>query len=340
MSTMHTVDADLVSMMTAVFADHRRKAGPWTGGIDLDLWADLDRLGLIRLTGAASSGGSGGSWFDAAALLTAATRHGIHLPMGEHDLLAEWLREEVQLGGERAIRTAAVLDERGRGRAVPWAGVVDRLVLVWPAGSGYRIGEVSPGAVALIPGVNRIGEPRDTVLLDTSNVAGVPVDTALVHQFRLKSAMLRAIQVCAALDRALDLSVEHARTRSQFGRPIASFQMVQAMLADMAGECALARAATEAALISAVRSGWSESASRFRVAAARSCAGHAASVVVRNAHQVHGAIGTTREHQLHESTRAALAWRSEFGSMTHWDREVMRASLAAGADGLWTLITR
>ena len=68
----------------------------------------------------------------------------------------------------------------------------------------------------------------------------------------------------------------------------------------------------------------------FLVAAARSCAGHASSVVVRNAHQVHGAIGTTREHRLHEFTRAALAWRSEFGSVRYWDEWLTDAALSAG----------
>ena len=62
-------------------------------------------------------------------------------------------------------------------------------------------------------------------------------------------------------------------------------------------------------------------------------------MVVRNAHQVHGAIGTTREHRLHEFTRAALAWRREFGSVRYWDERVTDAALYASAGGLWGLIT-
>ena len=100
------------------------------------------------------------------------------------------------------------------------------------------------------------------------------------------------------------------------------------------------RAATEAALTAAVASQWTVSNLDFLVAVARSCAGHAASIVVRNAHQVHGAIGTTREHRLHEFTRPALAWRSEFGSVQYWDDQVTSAALEAGAIGLWSLITR
>ena len=113
----------------------------------------------------------------------------------------------------------------------------------------------------------------------------------------------------------------------QFGRPLAKFQAVQHLISDIAAEAALARSATEAALPAAVASDWSAPNLEFLVAVARSCAGHAASVVVRNAHQVLGAIGTTREHSLHLFTRAALAWRSEFGSVRYWDDQVTDCAL-------------
>ena len=184
-----------------------------------------------------------------------------------------------------------------------------------------------------------IGEPRDTVTADLAALHGVPVPAELVDQLRRKAALVRAIQVCAALDRILALSIEHTTSRIQFGRPLSKFQTVQNLISDIAAEAALARSATEAALTAAVASDWSADSLDFLVAVARSCAGHAASVVVRNAHQVHGAIGTTREHRLHEFTRPALAWRSEFGSVQHWDDAVTDAALRAGRVGLWSLIT-
>lgn len=150
---------------------------------------------------------------------------------------------------------------------------------------------------------------------------------------------MRSIQVSAALDRILRLCVDHAAARVQFGRPLAKFQAVQNLIADIAAEAALARAATEAALHAGVIGQWSAPDLEFLVAVARSCSGHAASVVVRNAHQVHGAIGTTREHRLHEFTRAALAWRSEFGSVRYWDERVTDAAMHASAGALWELIT-
>src|SRR5690606_12273380 len=96
------------------------------------------------------------------------------------------------------------------------------------------------------------------------------------------------------------------------------------LVADAAAEAALARAATDAALASAATDGLEAPGAELAVAVARSCAGHAASTVVCNAHQVHGAIGTTLEHQLHEFTRPALAWRSDHGSMRHWDELLTR----------------
>lgn len=340
MTTLADVDPDLVDMMGRAFATHRDANLP---GIaverDAPLWRRLDDLGLVRLTGSEESGGSGAGWYEAVELLGAAARSGVRVPLAEHDLLACWLLEAIGLHVGDDVRTICLLDDRGEASGVPWAASADRVVVVWLSGGEYRAADVAGGSLSITPGTNLIGEPRDTVLADTDALTGVPVSARLVAQLRLKSAIVRSVQVCAALDRILESSVEHAMSRTQFGRPLARFQAVQNLVADIAAEAALARAATEAALNAAVASDWSAPSLGFLVAVARSCTGHAASVVVRNAHQVHGAIGTTQEHRLHEFTRAALAWRSEYGSVRYWDDEVTRMALGAGNTGLWSLVT-
>lgn len=340
------VDPAVVAMMDAVFAEYREihpDAADTVSRIDLGLWSQLAELGLVRLTGAESSGGSGASWYEAAYLHAAAVHHSVRTPLAEHDLLACWLLEANNMPVSQAVRTVCLLDAAGRANQVPWAACADRVVLIWEcdsqSGIDYRIADVDPRVVTITPGMNTAGEPRDDVVADLASLDGVLVPAALITQLRLKSALLRALQTCAAMDRILELSIEHTTSRVQFGRPLSRFQAIQNMIADIAAEAAVARSATEAALAAAVSSDWTADSVAFLVAVARSCTGHAASAVVRNAHQVHGAIGTTVEHRLHEYTRAALCWRSEFGSVQSWDDKVTDAALAAGADGLWGLIT-
>lgn len=332
-----SVDAELVEMMSAVFAAHREAHGP--GEAVDELWDQLGELGLIRLTGSEESGGSGAGWAEAVELLRAAAWHGVRVPLAEHDLLACWLLETVGLPVDEARRTACLLDGDGVARAVPWAADSERVVVLWPAGTGYRVADVDTTSLTVTAGRNSAGEPRDDVHADVSGLTGTSVPDTVIAQFTRRAALVRAVQVCAVLDRIVALSVVHAGERIQFGRPLAKFQAVQNLVADIAAESALARAATDGAVAEALHTEWSASQLDFLVAVARSCAGHAASVVVRNAHQVHGAIGTTREHRLHEFTMPALAWRSEYGSVAHWDQVLTDYATQAGADKLWALVT-
>ncbi|ORB28057.1 acyl-CoA dehydrogenase family protein [Mycolicibacterium parafortuitum] len=340
MTTPTSVDSDLVEMMDAVFAGHRDQLGAERPNATWDpaLWNQLGELGLVRLTGSEQSGGSGAGWLEAAELVRAAAQHGVQIPLAEHDLLSCWLLESAGLPIDDARRTVCVL-ENDVAHNVPWASEADKIVVVWKDAGAHFIADVDAATLTITAGMNVAGEPRDTVTVTPGTLNGTAVADSVVDLLFLRGALVRSLQVCAVLDQILALSVEHAGDRTQFGRPLAKFQAVQNLVADIASEAALARAATEAALTEAVRTDWAGTNLEFLVAVARSCAGHAASVVVRNAHQVHGAIGTTREHRLHEFTQPALAWRSEFGSVHYWDERLTAAAIAAGRDGLWSLIT-
>ncbi|MEH3140547.1 MAG: acyl-CoA dehydrogenase family protein [Mycobacterium kyogaense] len=337
------VDPELAAMIDGVLADHRATAAPIGAGerrrCDRNLWQQLDSLGLVRLTGAERDGGSGAGWAEAAELITAAVRHGVHLPLAEHDLLACWLIDEVSGPAEPTLHTLCQLAPGASTGLAPWAAEVDRLAVLWHGDDGHRLAQVDTADVQITRVANMIGEPRDRVTVDVSTLRGVAVPPEVVAVVARRAAMLRALQVCAALDHAVALSIEHAASRVQFGRPIAKFQAIQNLIADAAAEAALARTASQAALQTAIDSNWAAACLDFQIAVARSCAGQAALVVTRNAHQVHGAMGTTFEHCLHEYTRSALAWRSEFGSARFWDLQVAAQASASGRSGLWEIIT-
>ncbi|PRC48015.1 acyl-CoA dehydrogenase, partial [Mycobacterium sp. ITM-2017-0098] len=175
------VDPALADMMEAVFTEH---------GHDADLWQRLDGLGLVRLTGAEESGGSGAGWYEAAELLSAAVRHGVRIPLAEHDLLACAALEAAGIACDGAVRTVCLLDERGEATAVPWASHAERIVVIWGHDDGFVGADVAPDTVRITPGVNMIGEPRDLVVADPGSLRGDPVSADVVAALRLKSALV------------------------------------------------------------------------------------------------------------------------------------------------------
>ncbi|MFG2084774.1 MULTISPECIES: acyl-CoA dehydrogenase family protein [unclassified Spirillospora] len=319
-----TIDPALQDMMASVFSDHDPAAPAGS------LWGTLESLGLARLTTPAGRGGSGAGWAEAAALLRTAASHGVSVPLAENDLLANWLLAEADLPSDESLRTACVLDGTGTAKAVPWAGDADRITLLWAGSDGWRAADVPASSLHIERAANLAGEPRDAVHAPVDTMSGTRVGEHVAEEFMLRGALARALQTTGAMDGILRLSVEHAATRTQFGRPLARFQAVQHLIADMAAEASLAKAATDTVL----RDGLTP----FNIAVARSCTGHATATVVRNAHQVHGAIGTTAEHPLHRYTLPALAWSAEFGSLHHWDELLTRAAVSAD-QGIWHLIT-
>ncbi|MFD1811382.1 acyl-CoA dehydrogenase family protein [Rhodococcus gannanensis] len=137
-------------------------------------------------------------------------------------------------------------------------------------------------------------------------------------------ALLAAEQVGAA-ERCLEMSVDHARTREQFGRPIGSFQSIKHRLADMLVAIELARAA----VLDAVREedrdldDLTEAVSIARVLASR-----AFTFAAEESIQVHGGIGFTWEHPLHRYFRRAKADELLFGTVEHHLEVVATAALS------------
>lgn len=345
LSSGYAVDPDLLATFRDVVGSHSPSRHDPTTGVefDINLWNTLDGLGLARMTGPEEHGGSGATWYESAALLTELATQAVALPLGEHDLLAGWLLATAGLPNDGLLRTAAVLDAAGSARAVPWARYAAHVVCVLPVGDGWRIADVPVARFSLSPDLNLAGEPRDHLRIepDALRPDSCPVAADMVDELLLRAALVRAVQTAGALERCLRLTLSHVSSRVQFGRPISRFQAVQHLAAQVAAETSLARAAVDAAVAVAAqrdRGAANLADLAFHVAVARSCAGHAASLVVRTAHQLHGAIGTTLEHDLHRATLPALAWRGDYGSTQHWDERVNE--LATATDDLWGLITR
>jgi alkylation response protein AidB-like acyl-CoA dehydrogenase len=128
-----------------------------------------------------------------------------------------------------------------------------------------------------------------------------------------ETARFRAAAAAEALgvaQRALDLGVEHAKTRVQFGKPIGTYQAVSHPLAQTYTDVELARSLVYWAAWCVAEE---DERAPLAAAAAKAFATEAAVVACERSIQVHGGIGFTWEHPLHRFYKRAL-WLEGFGA--------------------------
>jgi alkylation response protein AidB-like acyl-CoA dehydrogenase len=124
-----------------------------------------------------------------------------------------------------------------------------------------------------------------------------------------RAVMAKCCYMVGITQQVLDMTVEYAKERKQFGRPIGSFQIIQHYCADMLTD-------VEGMRLSAYQAAWklSEGLScAEEVAIARTWAVEAGERVMSLAHQIHGAIGVAIEYDLHYYTRSLKACELSFG---------------------------
>jgi alkylation response protein AidB-like acyl-CoA dehydrogenase len=217
---------------------------------------------------------------------------------------------------------------------VAWARNASGLVV----STGVAVALVAPMGAMIEHGTNLAGEPRDDIALDLKldarSVAGAPIDADAAVVYRL-GALFRAAQMAGALEEALQLAVTYAGDRVQFGRPIAKFQAIQQQLALAAEQVAASGVAVASAVAAA---GAGDLA--FAAGSAKLRVGEAAGRVCDIVHQVHGAIGFTHEHRLHQLTRRLWSWRDEFGVESAWAQELGRLMASQGVDRIWPFLAQ
>ncbi|MBI2801764.1 MAG: acyl-CoA dehydrogenase family protein [Gammaproteobacteria bacterium] len=116
------------------------------------------------------------------------------------------------------------------------------------------------------------------------------------------------IGLCEAL---LDMTLDYLRTRRQFGRALGSFQALQHRLVDMYLHSRLSNAALATAVLACDGEGHADLALASARARYRACA--TATMVVREAIQLHGAIGYTEQCDVSLYVQRALVMTARYG---------------------------
>ncbi|WP_410600332.1 acyl-CoA dehydrogenase family protein [Amycolatopsis sp. lyj-90] len=212
----------------------------------------------------------------------------------------------------RAARRDGVWRLDGAVQAVLHAEVATEIVVAARTPAGVALFGVDPDAVSVSPrvGVDPLRATSDLALAGAEGrlLAGPPSAAPLLAAIRGRTTTLLAGEAIGVADRALEIAVGHAKTRTQFDRPIGSFQAVSQQLADGYAEVELARSLAYRAAVVPQDGGPA-------AVEAVSCAAHAASraaiSVCETAIQVCGGMGVTWEFPLHRWFRRALWLEAE-----------------------------
>lgn len=316
-------------------------------GFAADAWSAVAEVGLPWIGVDEAAGGAGGDVVDALAVLRVAGAHAVPLPLAETGVLAGWLLASAGLTVPDGAVTVAPGDPAddvsladglvsGTVNRVPWGSAVNDLVILVEDGDSATVVLVDTASATLEPYVNLAGEPRDTLVFDrveplASGSAGDGVDAdALLY----RGALTRVMLMAGALDAVSRLTASYTHEREQFGRPVARFQAVQSHLVTCAQEAAIAGVTADA-----VMRRLAHDDARFEIAAAKVVVSEAATKATAAAHQAHGAMGLTKEYELHHLSRRLWAWRNEYGGARYWSQVLGEAVVDVGGDGLYPLIT-
>jgi alkylation response protein AidB-like acyl-CoA dehydrogenase len=346
-----TDEQRLLAETARAFVERRRAADD-----DVDPWPTIVDAGWPGLLVPEHHGGAGVGLMEVALVCEALGRGPVPSPLVASGVLAALLvlmlgsdeqRERLlaEIAAGTAVATLALLEPGMRDEwdppriegsprvagtkiLVPWAAVAE--VLVVATADGLRVVEADAQGVTFEEHDALGAEPSAAVTFhDTrSDALGAPSELRLaldhVMDFALVASSAFAV---GAADAATELSVAHARDREQFGRPIGSFQAV-------AHRCAEMRADVDASRYLTYRAAWaldrSLAGGAREVATAASYAKDAVRRVFLHAHQVHGAMGFTTEHELHRFTQVAKAFELSYGSAArHRDRLASTIGLGA-----------
>jgi alkylation response protein AidB-like acyl-CoA dehydrogenase len=210
---------------------------------------------------------------------------------------------------------------------VPDAAAADVIIVAARTSSGQDPADgislflVPSGANGLtITPMQSVGNERvfevslDKVSVSADSVIGAVGEAwPIVERSILRATAAQCIEMLGGAEAVLDMTVEYAKGRTQFGRAIGSFQAVQHHCARMATD-------VEGSKNIAYQAVWRLSEglpAQREVAMAKAWIGPAYRRVCGTAHQCHGAIGFTQEHDLQLYTRRAKVHELTYGDANH-----------------------
>ena len=210
--TAEKIFSDLADAQTI----NRDKHGEWKA----PLWQALTDAGLPLSWVGEDCGGSGASLAEGFAVLGAAGRFAIAVPLAE-TMLAGWLLSQAKIAspdGEMTVAPASPRDHitldadgtlSGRARGVPFAKSAKHIAVLATGAGGVSIALVDAAKTRIEAGLNLGGDNSDTVSFDRVTPVSIAPAPQSFDQttLMLMGAVARSLQIAGALESMLDISV-------------------------------------------------------------------------------------------------------------------------------------
>ena len=311
------------------------------GGFDAGLWAAMVEQGWTGVAVSEPLGGIGLGTVEAAVLLEQTGAHLAPVPLLQQlaalAVLADGPWGERLLSGEAVAcvaRTplARAGDGSVSGRPEPVIYGARANVLVAPSGDELVAVDLAGVARSPEPAMDQTRELAWIHLDAAPAVIAGGEEEAAAHLDR--GAVFHSAEMLGAAEAVMNLAVEYAKVREQFGRPIGSFQAVKHRCADMLVDVEGMRSAVYHAAWALDAGGPDASTA---AATAKIWCSDAAVRVAESALQVHGGIGFTWEADVHLYLKRVQLDQVAFGDARHHRTRLaaMLRERAASDAGIW-----
>jgi len=252
----------------------------------------------------------------AAGLLLAAAGEAARLAGGKRGTIAQW-DEDTDGAPDHSTLEPDGGRLSGVKFAVPDAASADVLVVTAAGGRHFVVATDAPGVS--VESAETLDTTRRlcTVTLDGAEGEELTGDAEAFGRAWHAIAVASAADSVGVAQRAMEMAVAYAKDRTQFDRPIGTYQAVSHRCAQMLLEVAGARSATHWA---AWALDFEPETASIAASVAKAYASDCGARVTASALQVHGGIGFTWEHDLHWFLKRANANAHTYGD-ARWHRD-------------------
>ena len=302
---------------------------------------DIEEIGLTQIAVKERFEGSNLSFNSILPVIQLSTKMGIPLPLTE-TIISNYLFSELDIKPPNGMVTFAIESKNikilngkisGNLFSVPYLNLTDQIIIIQDIDGIKKFIFIKNIDGEKEAKKNFLSEPRYNLNIENCKIIEIKELNKNID-FNQIGSIIRSAQMVGAMEKVIDLSIEYCSQRVQFGRSLSKFQAIQHQISEMAVELSASTAA-----LSTLTNTDELDFKIQDVAVLKIRAGIAAGKLIAMSHQVHGAMGFTKEYELAYFTRNLNSWRNDFGNETYWQNILGKHFLEKNNLNLWEYLT-